>query len=89
MFVSTVDQVVEQLSQRIAEGGLKTLIGNNAYRRFLRIEGTKAEIDQKAILFQKTVGIAGFMLRVPANLSLAKPCSVSGVPHDTIEQEIH
>jgi len=36
-------------SERITEGGLKTLFRNNAYRRFLKIDRTKAEIDQKAI----------------------------------------
>ncbi|NLU49583.1 MAG: hypothetical protein GXX09_04105 [Syntrophomonadaceae bacterium] len=28
---------------------MKTLIRNNAYRRFLKIDRTKVEIDQKAI----------------------------------------
>lgn len=43
------EQVVEQLSRRIAEGGLKSLSGNNAYRRFVKIEGTKPGINQQAI----------------------------------------
>lgn len=43
------EQIVEKLGKRIAKDGLKSLIGNSAYRKFLKIDGPKPGIDQQAI----------------------------------------
>jgi len=43
------DQIIEQLNKRITHDGIKSLIGNSAYRKFLKIEGPKPGIDQQAI----------------------------------------
>ena len=40
------EQVVERLRQKLSQGGLKALIGNRGYRRYLRIEGTEARVDR-------------------------------------------
>ncbi len=42
-------QVVNQLEAKIAHDGIKSLIGNSAYKRFLKIEGAKPGIDQKKV----------------------------------------
>ena len=40
------EQMVEKLRQKLSQGGLKALIGNRGYRRYLRLEGTEAILDQ-------------------------------------------
>jgi hypothetical protein len=38
--------MVEELRQKLFQGGLKALIGNRGYRRYLGLEGTKARVNQ-------------------------------------------
>ena len=38
--------MVEKLRQKLSQGGLKALIGGRGYRRYLRLEGTEAILDQ-------------------------------------------
>lgn len=37
--------MVEALEEKLKQGGLKCLIGNKGYRRFLKVEGTRATVD--------------------------------------------
>jgi hypothetical protein len=43
------EEMVEKLEEKLARGGLKGLVGNRGYRRYLRIEGAQAEIDEGAL----------------------------------------
>jgi hypothetical protein len=43
------EEMVGKLVERLARGGLKGLMGNRGYRRYLRIEGAKVEIDEGAL----------------------------------------
>jgi len=43
------EEMVGKLREKLARGGLKALVGNRGYRRYLRIEGAKAEIDEEAL----------------------------------------
>ena len=38
-----------QLREKLARGGLKALVGNRGWRKYLRVSGTKAEIDEGAL----------------------------------------
>ncbi len=42
-------QVLEHLEQKLKRGGLKGLIGNSAYRKFLSVSGDTVQIDQERI----------------------------------------
>ncbi len=43
------EEMVGKLVERLARGGLKGLVGNRGYRRYLRIERAKVEIDEGAL----------------------------------------
>lgn len=46
---TTRELVVQKLQDKLKEGGIKSLIANAAYKRFVKVEGTRAQIDQEVI----------------------------------------
>jgi len=46
---TTREIVVQKLQEKLNEGGVKSLIANAAYKRFVKVEGTRAQIDQEVI----------------------------------------
>ncbi len=43
------EEMVGKLVEKLSRGGLRGLVGDRGYRRYLRIEGAKAEIDEGAL----------------------------------------
>lgn len=43
------EEMVAKLRQRLQKDGLKSLVGNSGYRRFLKVAGTKAGIDEDTV----------------------------------------
>jgi len=43
------EEVVVKLKERLQKDGLKSLVGNSGYRRFLKVTGTEARIDEDAV----------------------------------------
>lgn len=43
------EEMVKKLRGKLSRGGLKALVDNRGYRKYLRIEGAKAEIDEEAL----------------------------------------
>ncbi|MBE3582311.1 MAG: IS1634 family transposase [Thermoanaerobacteraceae bacterium] len=43
------ESMVQKLKEKLQKDGLKSLVGNSGYRRFLKVSGTEAVIDEKAI----------------------------------------
>jgi transposase len=43
------EKIVKKLAQRLAETGIKQMIGNSGYRRFLLIEGSRPKLNSKVI----------------------------------------
>lgn len=42
-------EMVAKLEQKLQTGGLKSLIGNSGYRRYLKVSGAKATIDRQTL----------------------------------------
>lgn len=64
----TRKQAVTKLQERLAAGEVKQLIGNTAYRRYLRLDGTEASID-KQVLKQEARYDGKYVLRTNCSLS--------------------
>ncbi|HAF71538.1 MAG: Transposase IS4 family protein [Acetothermia bacterium 64_32] len=43
------EEMVEKLREKLARGGVKSLVGNRGYRRYLNVKGAEAEIDEEAL----------------------------------------
>jgi len=43
------EEMVKKLREKLARGGLKALVGNRGWRKYLRVSGAKAEIDERAL----------------------------------------
>lgn len=43
------EEVVAKLKERLEKEGLKSLVGNSGYRRFIKVTGTEARIDEDAV----------------------------------------
>ena len=43
------EEMVKKLREKLARGGLKALVGSRGYRKYLRVRGAEAEIDQGAL----------------------------------------
>jgi transposase len=43
------EELVARLEEKLARGGLKGLVGNRGYRRFLKVRGAEVEIDEDAL----------------------------------------
>ena len=43
------EEMVQRLKEKIRERGLKGLIGNRGYRRYLKVDGSSVEIDREAL----------------------------------------
>ena len=44
------EEMVKKLREKLSRGGLKALVGNRGYRKYLRVSGAEAEIDEGALL---------------------------------------
>lgn len=43
------EAIVQKLRAKLASGGLKRLINNRGYRRYLKLEGARAQVDERAL----------------------------------------
>ncbi len=43
------EAIVAKLREKLASGGVKRLINNRGYRRYLKLEGARAQIDERAL----------------------------------------
>jgi len=43
------EEMVRKLREELVRGGMKGLVGNRGYRRYLRVEGAKVEIDEDVL----------------------------------------
>jgi transposase len=43
------EEMVGKLRERLQKGGLKSLVGNSGYRRFLKVAGTEACVDEDTV----------------------------------------
>ncbi|MRR38964.1 IS1634 family transposase, partial [bacterium] len=43
------ESMVQKLKRKLQKDGLKSLVGNSGYRRFLKVSGTEAAVDEKAV----------------------------------------
>jgi len=64
----TREQAVARLKERLEAGEVKQLIGNSAYRRFLKLDGTRVSIDEQA-LRQEARYDGKYVLRTNCSLS--------------------
>ena len=64
----TREQAVARLKERLEAGKVKQLIGNSAYRRFLKLDGTRVSIDEQA-LRQEARYDGKYVLRTNCSLS--------------------
>jgi len=64
----TREQAVARLEERLAAGEVKRLIGNSAYRRYLRLDGAGVSIDKQA-LKQDAAYDGKYVLRTNCSLS--------------------
>jgi len=64
----TRKQAVARLREKLEAGELKQLIGNSAYRRYLKLDGAKASID-KEVLKQEARYDGKYVLRTNCSLS--------------------
>lgn len=62
------EEMVAKLEAKLSSSGLKSLVGNTGYRRYLKVEGAKAGIDQDAIR-EEALYDGKYVLRTNTNLS--------------------
>ncbi len=43
------EQMIKKLDTKLKEGGIKSLVGNSGYRRFLSVSGSEIAIDQQTV----------------------------------------
>ncbi len=65
------EAILEKLRQKLAAGGVKALIANRGYKRFLRVRGTAAEIDVQAIAAEARYD-GRYILRTTTSLPAAE-----------------
>jgi len=64
----TREQVVARLKEKLGSGEVKQLIGNSAYRRYLKLEGTKASVAEE-VLKEEARYDGKYVLRTNCSLS--------------------
>lgn len=65
------EAILETLRRKLAAGGVKALIANRGYKRFLRVRGMAAEIDAQAIAAEARYD-GRYILRTTTSLPTAE-----------------
>lgn len=65
------DAILEKMQQKLRRGGVKALINNRGYRRYLQVKGQTAQINEKAVR-QEARYDGKYVLRTTTRLSAAE-----------------
>ena len=49
------EQMIKKLDEKLKAGGIKSLVGNSGYRRFLNVSGSEIAIDQETVNCRRTL----------------------------------